>query len=40
MPKTMHELRPSEIIWAYWEEVINIELDALKLEPVLIEGEI
>jgi hypothetical protein len=29
--------RPAKILWAYWDEVINMEWDALKFEPILIE---
>lgn len=29
-------MRPSTIIWAYWQEVINIEQDAILLEPVYL----
>lgn len=34
--KTINALRPSKIIWTYWDEVINVELGALRLAPVLI----
>ena len=33
-----NELRPSEIIWAYWAELLAIEEDALRLEPEYMEA--
>jgi hypothetical protein len=32
------ELRPSEIIWLYWQEQIVIEEDAELLNPEYVEG--
>lgn len=32
------EMRPSEIIEAYWEEVLAIEEDALMLAPIYLEA--
>jgi len=28
----LHEPRPSEIIWAYWAEVLALEEDSIRLE--------
>lgn len=35
MPK---ELRPSEVLWAYWAQVLCIEEDAERLTPEYIEA--
>jgi hypothetical protein len=35
MPK---ELRPSEVVWAYWAQVLAIEEDALRMEPQYMEA--
>lgn len=26
------ELRPSEVVWAYWAEVLSLEEDSIRLE--------
>lgn len=31
------ELRPAEVIWAFWEETINIDLNSDRLDPIYIE---
>lgn len=33
MPK---EMRPSEIVWAYWKEILVIEEDAYLLDPAYL----
>lgn len=29
--------RPAEVIWAYWQEVIDIEIGAELLQPIYME---
>lgn len=33
-----NELRPSEILWAYWDQVLAIEEDALRLQAEYLEA--
>lgn len=34
MPK---ELRPSEVVWAFWAEVLALEEDAIRMEVLYLE---
>lgn len=36
MPK---ELRPAEVIWAYWDSVLVLEEDAIRMEPMYLEED-
>ena len=31
-------MRPQAIIWAYWQEIINLEMGAMLLEPVYFDS--
>lgn len=30
----LNELRPFQVIWEYWFETIDIEPDAIRLDPI------
>jgi hypothetical protein len=34
-----NELRPAEIVWAYWAEVLALEENAIRLQPEYLEFE-
>lgn len=36
----LKELRPEEVIWGYWGEAVNFELNAVRLNAVYMEATV